>query len=215
MTTLAAAANWPPHTGGGVRMGISPHAPYTCDIGIYRSAAELDAPMATHLAETPDEMHTIDELADVLAMRPVVAAHVNYVTDAQIRMLAGTHTTVVFCPRAAAYFGHRSHGYQRMIEAGVNVALGTDGLLCLDRPDRISVLDDMRLLYRRDDANPAMLVRMATTAGAIGLGLDPDVVTLTPGPVAGLIALPFDPGTSCDPFVQVLQRDDAPEWVAR
>jgi len=215
MATLQDAAGWPAHGDGGVRMGISPHAPYTCDTGIYRIAAGLSAPMATHLAETPDETDAIDDLADVLAMRPVAAAHVNYVTGTQIRMLAAACTTVVFCPRAAAYFGHRSHGYRRMIDAGVNVALGTDGLLCLDRADRMSVLDDMRLLHRRDDADPVLLLRMATTAGAIGLGLDPDLVTLAPGPVAGLIALPYDAADTRDPLVQVLQRDDAPEWIVR
>ncbi len=214
MATLDDAAGWPAQADGGVRMGISPHAPYTCDAGIYRAAAGLPVPMATHLAEAPGETGSIDDLADVLAMRPVAAAHVNYATDAQIRLLAAARTTVVFCPRAAAYFGHRSHGYRRMIEAGVNVALGTDGLLCLDRADRLSVLDDMRLLHRRDDADPAVLLRMATTAGAIGLGLDPGFVTFAPGPVAGLVALPFDPADACDPFAQVLQRDDAPEWVA-
>ncbi len=215
MATLQDAAGWPVHAAGCVRMGISPHAPYTCDTEIYRTAAGLSAPMVTHLAETPDETDAIDDLADVLAMRPVAAVHVNYVTDEQIRLLAAACTTVVFCPRAAAYFGHRSHGYRRMIEAGVNVALGTDGLPCLDRADRMSVLDDMRLLHRRDDADPVVLLRMATTAGAVGLGLDPDLVTLAPGPVAGLIALPYDAADTGDPFVQVLQRDDAPEWVAR
>ncbi len=215
MKTLRDAAGWPAHADRGVRMGISPHAPCTCDTGIYRTAAALRAPMATHLAETPDETDAIDVLADVLAMRPIAAAHVNYATDQQVRLLAAARTTVVFCPRAAAYFGHRSHGYRRMIEAGVNVALGTDGLPCLDRADRMSVLDDMRLLHRRDDADPVVLLRMATTAGAVGLGLDPDLVTLVPGPIAGLIALPYDVSDTRDPFVQVLQRDEAPEWVAR
>jgi cytosine/adenosine deaminase-related metal-dependent hydrolase len=215
MATLQDAAGWPDRETGCVRMGISPHAPYTCDTEIYRSAAALPAPMATHLAETPDETESIDELAEVLAMRPVAAAHVNYVTDQQVRLLAETRTTVVFCPRAAAFFGHRSHGYRRMIQAGVNVALGTDGLPCLDRADRLSVLDDMRLLYRRDDADPVVLLRMATTAGAVGLGLDPDFVTLAPGPVAGLIALGYDSADPVDALEQVLQRDDAPEWVIR
>jgi 5-methylthioadenosine/S-adenosylhomocysteine deaminase len=148
-------------------------------------------------------------------MRPVAAAHVNYVTHEQVRLLAAARTTVVFCPRAAAYFGHRSHDYRRMIQAGVNVALGTDGLPCLDRADRLSVLDDMRLLHRRDDADPVVLLRMATTAGAVGLGLEPDLVTLAPGPVAGLIAFPYDAADPVDPFRQVLQRDDAPQWVVR
>ncbi len=215
MATLDDAARWPVHETGCVRMGISPHAPYTCDTGIYRAAAALPAPMATHLAETPGEADSIDELVEVLAMRPVAAAHVNYATDEQVRQLAAARTTVVFCPRAAAYFGHRSHGYRRMIQTGVNVALGTDGLPCLDRADRLSVLDDMRLLHRRDDADPVALLRMATTAGAVGLGLDPDLVTLAPGPIAGLIALPYDVADPVDPFVQVLLRDDAPAWVVR
>jgi cytosine/adenosine deaminase-related metal-dependent hydrolase len=102
-----------------------------------------------------------------------------------------------------------------MIQAGVNVALGTDGLPCLDRADRLSVLDDMRLLYRRDDADPDLLLRMATTAGAVGLGMDPDLVTLAPGPVAGLIALGYDPADPADAFEQVLQSDNAPEWIIR
>ena len=214
LKTLDAAVGWSPSANGGITLGISPHAPYTCDLDLYRRAARIDAPLATHLAETPADVESIDTLADILAMRPVVAAHVNYLRDEHLDLLARTGTTVVFCPRAAAYFGHASHGYRRMIRAGINVALGTDGLPCLDTPERISVLDDMRLLYRRDGAEPAMLLHMATVAGAAGLGLETGVATLAPGPVAGLIALPVDPLDSSDPLAQVLQRDDAPRWIS-
>ncbi|MCH7797918.1 MAG: amidohydrolase family protein [Planctomycetes bacterium] len=217
LETLDAAAAWLPSgpaDPGGLSMGLSPHAPYTCDLDLYRRAARIDVPMATHLAETPDEVESIDALAEVLCMRPIIAAHVNYSREEHLDLLARAGTTVVYCPRAAAYFGHSSHGYRRMIRAGINVALGTDGLPCLDTPDRISVLDDMRLLYRRDGADPAMLLHMATVAAASGLGLDAGVVTLAPGPVAGLIALPVDPLDRCDPLAQVLRRDDAPRWVS-
>ncbi len=213
--TLRQASEWSSPTGNGLCLGLSPHAPYTCGLDLYRSAVELKVPIATHLAETPGELESVDQLAEVLALRPIVAAHVNYAGDQHLELLARTRTTVVFCPRAAAYFHHTSHRYRRMIEAGINVALGTDGLLCLDTPDRISVLDDMRLLYRRDGVDPLTLLSMATVAGARGLGLDPDLVTLAPGPVAGLIALPFDPADGRDPLVQILERDDAPEWVIR
>ncbi len=212
-TTLRRASGWPPPVQDGMCLGLSPHAPYTCGLDLYRGAAQLEAPMATHLAETSRERESVDQIAEVLAMRPMVAAHVNYAGDHHLELLARARTTVVFCPRAAAYFHHSSHGYRRMIDAGINVALGTDGLLCLDTPDRIGVLDDMRLLYRRDGAEPLMLLRMATVAGAQGLGLDPDLVTLAPGPVAGLIALRFDPADGRDPLVQVLEGEDAPEWI--
>ena len=38
-----------------VRVGISPHAPYTCTVELYRGAAELGLPVATHLAESAAE----------------------------------------------------------------------------------------------------------------------------------------------------------------
>ena len=235
------------HIAGPVRAGISPHAPYTCSEKVYRAAAALGLPVSTHLAESPEEeqlltegggplaaylepfgflddapqagrAHPIDLLADVLASGPVLAAHVNYLRDAHLDILARTRTTVAYCPRANAYFGHPrdgrpAHGYRRMIEAGINVALGTDGLRCLDTPDRISVLDEMRLLHRRDGTDFVTALGMATVAGARGLGFDPCPVTLAAGPTAGMLALPFDPADPTDPLVQVMQRDDPPQWI--
>jgi cytosine/adenosine deaminase-related metal-dependent hydrolase len=228
------------------RLGISPHAPYTCPMEVFQAAAELDLPLATHLAESPEEIefvrdgggdigrffdrlgvssrltggigrHPIDLLAAVLRRRPWIAVHVNRAEEAHLRLLAEAGTSVVYCPRATEYFGHDRHGahrYREMIGLGVNVALGTDGLPCLDTADRISVLDEMRLLYRRDRTVPELLLRMATTAGARALGLDTGLFTFRPGPIAGLIGVPFDPGDSRDPLEQILLRDDPPAWVA-
>jgi cytosine/adenosine deaminase-related metal-dependent hydrolase len=227
----------------GPGQGISPHAPYSCSPAVYRAAARQGVPLATHLAETPEELrfvdsaegplaeflkrlglwdesigprraHPVDALAEVLAHAPVVAAHVNYAEDRHLARLAGWKTTVAYCPRASAYFRRPAHRYRAMLDAGVNVALGTDGFMCLDTPDRISVLDEMRLLYHRDGTDPAVLLRMGTTAGAQALGYDPGLVTLAPGPIVGLIAAPFDETSSWDPLRQVLMRDDAPSWIA-
>ncbi len=256
----------------GVAFGVQPHAPYSCGLEVYQTAAALNMPMATHLAETVEEiqftrtgdgplaamlkqigvwdesitvsgMHPIDHLASVLAQRPCVAAHLNYVDERHIEQLAAWPITVAYCPRASAYFRHphshspsdspdslarqsrhcapnleadatgSHHRYRDMLRAGINVALGTDSLLCLETPDRISVLDDARLLYRRDGADPITLLRMATINGARALGFDPQLVTLAPGPVAGLLALPIDPHDAADPLQQIFQRDDAPRWV--
>ncbi len=228
----------------GLRLGIFPHAPYTCGPSVYRAAAALGIPMATHAAESLDEerymasgngpladflrgfgmdcvpgCHPVDYLAEFLATRPAAVAHANYVEDRHLEDFARWRTTIVYCPRASAYFGHPAfgrppHAYRRMLAAGVNVALGTDGLLCLDTPDRISVLDEMRLLYRRDGTDPRLLLRMATIGGAIALGLEPGPVTLRPGPTAGLLALPFDPSDRRDPMEQVLLRNDPPRWIS-
>jgi cytosine/adenosine deaminase-related metal-dependent hydrolase len=92
--------------------------------------------------------------------------------------------------------------------------MGTDSLLCLDTPERISVLDEMRFLHRRDGTDPYVLLGMATVNGAQALGIDVEPVTFRPGATAGVLACAIDPDSDVDPLVQVMQRDDPPEWVA-
>src|SRR4051794_30373380 len=38
-----------------VRLGISPHAPYTCSVDVYRWCLSLGLPVGTHLAESENE----------------------------------------------------------------------------------------------------------------------------------------------------------------
>jgi aminodeoxyfutalosine deaminase len=245
-----------PHVDRGVRLGVQPHAPYSCGLAVYEAAAGLGLPLATHLAETPEEInfvqsgdgplaellraigvwdetitgcgkHPIDALSYVFEQSAAVAAHLNYTDERHIEMLARWPLSVAYCPRASAYFGHPAntdngseedraagHQYRAMIDAGVNVALGTDSIVCLDTPDRISPLDEMRFLYRRDGTDPVSLLRMASTAGASALGLEPDLATFAPGRIAGVIGVAIDPGDSTDPLIQAMRSDAAPAWVA-
>jgi cytosine/adenosine deaminase-related metal-dependent hydrolase len=241
----AAAAGDPAGAERGVRLGLQPHAPYSCGPEVYRAALALGRPVATHLAETPEELrfvahgdgpladmlrrfgvwdpgaggggrHPVDWLLEVIGTAPCLAAHLNYVEPEHLERLADSSISVAYCPRASAYFGHPRdgappHRYAEMIEAGVTVALGTDSLVCLDTPGRISVVDEMRLLHRRDGADPRTLLRMATIDGAAALGVDPAEVDLAPGPVAGLLAVPFD--AEGDPLRAALAGDAPPRWV--
>lgn len=231
----------------GVALGLQPHAPYSCGVEVYKEAARLKRPLATHLAETLEELtfvesargpladmikrlgvwdstitgvarHPVDHLACVFEETPVLAAHLNYIQDDHLEMLASWPLTVVYCPRASAYFGHPkagwpAHRYRDMLQAGVKVALGTDSLLCLDTPDRLSVLDEMRFLYRRDGTDPRTLLQMGTVNGAVGLGFDPDLVTLKPGITAGLLAVRIDRNDPPDPLTQIMLNDEAPRWI--
>lgn len=229
------------HDEGDVSLGISPHAPYTCGMDVYREAVNLGLPVATHLAESLEELqfartadgpfadllrklgvwddsiasignHPVTALAETFNTVPAIAAHLNYVDDDALAALARLKLTVAYCPRASAYFGHPhaehvQHRYNDMIDAGINVALGTDSMVCLDTPERISVLDDMRLLHQRDDADPQRLLAMATVNGAQALGVDPQVLTFATGPIAGVLAVP---GTS---LAAALAGNEPPEWV--
>lgn len=188
-------------------------------------------PFATFLASIgkfdrawypPTNRHPVDHLAPVLEDATArgtrfVIAHANYVEDAHIDIFRDTGTTIAYCPRASAYFKHRNHRYREMLDRGVNVALGTDSLLCLDADadERLSILDEMRLLYRRDDTDPEILLQMATVNGARALGFDASEVTLSAGSSRGLLGIPVDFTSPVDPLIQALASNTAPElhWV--
>ena len=107
-----------------------------------------------------------------------VAAHANFVEDADLTILAETRTSVACCPVASDYFHHPLPPFRAMDAAGVNICLGTDSVICqpADEPQPHGILPQMRRLFREapDDAElPALLVRMATANGYAALDLDP------------------------------------------
>lgn len=159
--------------------------------------------------------HPVEHLLPVLCDQPVLCAHVNDATDQAIAMLSQTKTPVAYCPRASEYFGAADHfgphRYREMLEAGVPVCLGTDSIVNLDTPDRISVLDEMRLLHQRDGTDAQTLLTMATTNGAAALELDPDCVTFQIGPILGVIGVPVLPDGS-DPWTFAMTQKSAPEY---
>ena len=189
-----------------VRDGTGPIARMLRDIGAWNDGIQ------------PTCKHPIDYLEEVLRERPMLAAHVNYLDDEHLEKLSRWPVSIAYCPRASAYFGHPHNGhpqhrYRDMLSAGINLALGTDSILCLDTPDRISVIDDMRFLYRRDSTDPITLLRMATINGAKALAFDPALVTLAPGKVAELLAIDVDTHSSSDLLGAMLMSDAAPRWI--
>ncbi len=166
--------------------------------------------------------HPVDWIAARLAGAPghrILAAHVNQLDDTALLLLAALPVDVVYCPRASDYFGHRGHRYRAMRAAGVNVCLGTDSMVCLDTPDRLSTLDEARLLMRRDGLPLGDALAMATVAGARALGCAPAEYTLAPGEKPGLIAVAapgFRAACSRDAVASVLGGSSgAPTWLIR
>ncbi len=131
------------------------------------------------LEEIGRGLHPVAHLAEVLAARRFTVAHVNDADDAAIETLARTRTSVVYCPRASAYFGAPGHfgphRYREMLDAGIPVALGTDSVVNLPGPrPSLGVLEEMRLLHARDGTPAEVLLRMGTVHGAVALGLPAD-----------------------------------------
>ncbi len=221
------------------QFGVEPHSPYSCGLNVFEEAFSSGRPVAMHLAETLEEVeyaknrsgemaaflqrmgawnedeqawgnHPIDVVLNLAGDTPCIAAHLNYIEDAHLQRLAESKMTVAYCPRASAYFGHSGHRWQEMLEAGVHVAIGTDSLLCLDTPDRISVIDELRFLYKRDCPDPLHLLSMGTIHGATALGVEQSLVTLHSGETAGLLAFEVLGGP---PLQDILESKEMPKWV--
>lgn len=158
---------------------------------------------------------SIQHLGPMLARAPWLVAHANDCSDEDIDTLARTGATVVYCPRASEYFGHARefgpHRYREMIERGVPVALGTDSVISLpaEQTSRIGVLDEARLLRRRDGVAPGMLLGMITTAAVSALGLTPGLFRFTPGRIAGIAAVRIGSAPT-DPVAALFETDSIP-----
>lgn len=190
--------------------------------------------LTTHLAETPEEVQFTKtgsgdwremlerrnvwndsiqiphcspvEYAKQLGLlaAPALLAHVNYLDDQDMAMLTGGRASVVFCPRASAYYGHKGHRFAEMLDRGVNVCLGTDSLAS---NYSLSILDEMRYLYRQNPAlAPATVMAMATTNAARAIGWDGQIGSICPGKFADLVAVPLPKGC-VDPLRSVLTSD--------
>jgi cytosine/adenosine deaminase-related metal-dependent hydrolase len=99
--------------------------------------------------------------------KPVILIHCNYLDNDSMAQILSRSCSVVYCPRSHAFFGHDPHPVRRLLDMGINVALGTDSLASTDS---LSILDEMRFLFRnRKDLKCDEIVRMATLNGAVAL----------------------------------------------
>jgi cytosine/adenosine deaminase-related metal-dependent hydrolase len=233
------------NAGNDLRIGISPHAPYTVEPNVLVQCldrAQRDAlPVCIHAAETLDEVrYTLDRTGPIrqffesigewdesipaLGMRPIeflhsagalrpgtLLAHANYVSNEDIDAITESGTSVVYCPRTHAAFGHPPHRFRDMLARGVNVCLGTDSLA--SNPS-LSLLEEMRFLRREHaDVPPATIMQMAMAAGAKALELGEVTGQLEPGRWADMIAIPLDAESAATPLSATLESDELPAAV--
>ena len=123
---------------------------------------------------------------------PCVLAHVNYLDDAEMKILAGSGASVVCCPRCNDFFGRTGHRYAEMLAAGINVAVGTDSLASNSSLDVIAELARLRAEAKVDNQT---LLKMGTIHGAEALGWADRIGSLGPGKQADWIAVEVPPDT--------------------
>lgn len=174
-----------------IRYAVGPHAIYTVSGELLQwidgFAAEHSVPVHLHLAETEGEVRNAVKQFGLTPVRylnklgllspRLIIAHGLYVDDEEIRMLADHGVTVVHNPASNMKLASGVRfKYCEMRQAGVTVALGTDGCSSSNNLDMVEAMKLASLLgkaWRRDpEAIPAgEIFRAATEAGASAIGL--------------------------------------------
>lgn len=194
-------------------------------VGPLREFAERGGFWSDDMAEElGNGLRPIEYFADVLGAsdRRWLLSHVADANDDEVQTLARARASVAYCPRAADYFDAPGalgpHRYKDMLAAGVNVCIGTDSIACLpasaaDPGHGISILDELRLLHRRDETDPVMLIGMGTLNGASALGLREGGFLIQPGATPLGLNVVTIPDGDGDPLGRVLGGDEPVEPV--
>ncbi len=187
---------------------FAPHAPYTVSDGpleqIRIYADELDVGVHMHVHETEGECRAAVEsngerpLARLhrlgLLAPTFLAVHMTAVTDDEIALVGRTGANVIHCPEANLKLASGFCPVQRLLDAGVNVALGTDGAASNNDLDLFGEMRTAALLAKGVTGDAAAVpaataLRMATIHGARALGLEDEIGSLEVGKAADLVAV--------------------------
>ena len=197
---------WNGEADGRIYVSLGPHAPYTCVPGflalVSDLAGELGAKIHIHLAETLDEVRQIKEsygktpieyARDAgLFEHKVIGAHCVHLTDDDIRIMKKHCVNAVHNPQSNMKLASGIAPVQKMLDLGINVALGTDSSCSNNNLDMISEMKSAALLQKVGlmdaEALPAAkVIEMATVNGAKALGIDDSVGMLKAGMKADLV----------------------------
>ena len=131
-----------------VRIGVSPHAPYTCSVDVYRWCLGLGIPVGTHLAESANENEWLEHGTGPLrAIAPILVPPTGRAPSRRSSRCSGPTSSaptasrsttprspcsrtatcpVAHCPRSNALLGCGVAPLTALRDAGVRVGLGTD-----------------------------------------------------------------------------------------
>jgi 5-methylthioadenosine/S-adenosylhomocysteine deaminase len=191
-----------------VNTAFAPHAPYTISDDPLRQikdyAEKLQLPIHMHVHETSQEVSDAVAQTD---MRPLarlealgllnsrlIAVHMTQLTDQEIAVVAAQGVHVVHCPSSNAKLASGQCRTHDLVQAGVNVALGTDGAASNNNLDMFSEMRTAafagKIVSGDARALPAwQILEMATINGAAAVNQQHLVGSIKIGKAADLIAV--------------------------
>jgi cytosine/adenosine deaminase-related metal-dependent hydrolase len=136
-----------------------------------------------------------------------IVAHLNYVSDRDLELLArNSKCNVVHCPRSHAFFGHSPFMFEELRDLGLNICLGTDSLA--SNVD-LNLFAEMRAFQRSwPGVSPEEILSMITVNAAAALGKPDMLGQIRQNFMADLVAIPF--GGSFEDLFESLIAHEGP-----
>ncbi|MHA6493833.1 TRZ/ATZ family hydrolase [Pseudomonas borbori] len=189
-----------------LKVAFGPHAPYTVSDdkleNIRVLADQLDASIHMHVQETAFEVQQslercgerpLARLARLGLLGPrFQAVHMTQIDEDDLELLVSTNTSVIHCPESNLKLASGFCPVEKLWQAGVNVAIGTDGAASNNDLDLLGETRTAALLAKAVAGSATALdahraLRMATLNGARALGMDKEIGSLEVGKAADLV----------------------------
>ena len=206
----ALVEKWQDYDNGRIKTETSIHAEYTSHDKVWHALAEFaidkNTGMHVHVSETRSEHDsclekyglTPAQLLDVYHVWDTrsTAAHCVYLSDEDMELFARRGVTAVHCPNSNLKLASGIAPIRRMLDKGMNVALGTDGMSSSNNADLFEAIKLAALLSNGTTQDPTSLsaqtaLKMATVNGAKAQGREEECGCIAPGMDADLIMLNF------------------------
>ena len=191
-----------------IATAFAPHAPYTVSdenfARVRMLADQLDVPVHLHLHETAQE---VEQSQQKHGQRPIarmdrlgllndrlIAVHMTQLTEGEIHLCAERGVSVVHCPESNLKLASGFCPACALLKAGVNLAIGTDGVASNNDLDMFGETRTAAILAKAvaNDAagfDAFSALRAATLGGAKAMGFDHLVGSIEPGKQADLVCV--------------------------
>ncbi|MEP7156111.1 MAG: TRZ/ATZ family hydrolase [Betaproteobacteria bacterium] len=191
-----------------LKLMLAPHAPYTVSdktfAHILTIAQEADYPVMMHIHETAEELaqgqrehghRPVERLERLGMLGPnLIAVHCVHLSPQEIELFARRGVHVAHCPASNLKLGSGIAPVKAMLEAGVNVGIGTDGSASNNSLNMLAETRLAALLQKGVSGDAAALpvhqaLQMATLNAATALGWENEIGSIVAGKAADLVAV--------------------------
>lgn len=191
-----------------VRVGVGPHAPYTVSkehlLHCKALCEKYDLPMTIHLAETRDEMASVQAATGMTPVKwldslgllneRLIAAHGVYLDEEDRRIIRERGVKIAHNPSSNMKIASGIAPVKAYQAEGISATIGTDGPCSNNDLDMWEEMRNTSFLAKVSSMNPLVLpayevLKMATRHGAAAIGHADELGVIREGALADLIII--------------------------